>query len=557
MANAFDPALFPDRLNLGCGYDIREGYLNVDVNDFHGPDLVADITDLRMLPAGGYREIVAQDVLEHLPRTATVDVLREWNRLLAAGGELHLRVPSVLDLALLLKASENQSIEMQEKLIQCLFGTQAYNEDTHLTTFTEPLLRHYLDEAGFAVVNWGRRDNWLFEVDAEKVRSVDAAASVPPRVVRVSRDGGRRPEPPNLRELIDSGVAPPALGHPGPLKRALRRVLLDMGRPNAVHQMRVDLELLRRLEAVEHRDREISDWLLTTSNRGDETAGRVIQLESEFRAELEGLARRSADLEERLARTAELVPQDGPLYSDDGFRLERFDAGLGGTVVGFRERAEGTAAERLYLSFEDYFRGPEDEIRERQRAYLPLVARRGRVLDVGCGRGEFLELMRDAGIEAEGVDADPGMIEHCRGKGLDNVQVGDAVAYVEGLPEDSLGAIFAAQLIEHLPYVQLLRLLRAARDKLAPSRPLVLETVNPHAPQGLKNFWIDPTHRHPLFPETVVALCGLTGFAGAFIWYPHGSGDPDRDRIQQLDYAVVAETLAAIPGPSGASPGTE
>ena len=155
MTDAFDPALFPDRLNLGCGYDIRAGYLNVDVNDFHSPDLVADVTNLHMLPAGRYREILAQDVLEHLPRTATVDVLREWNRLLTVGGTVHLRVPSVLDLSLLLRAPENQSVEMQEKLIQCLFGTQAYSEDTHLTTFTEPLLRHYLDEAGFAVVTWG------------------------------------------------------------------------------------------------------------------------------------------------------------------------------------------------------------------------------------------------------------------------------------------------------------------------------------------------------------------------------------------------------------------
>ena len=81
----------------------------------------------------------------------------------------------------------------------------------------------------------------------------------------------------------------------------------------------------------------------------------------------------------------------------------------------------------------------------------------------------------------------------------------------------------------------------------------MVETVKPHAPQALKNFWIDPTHRHPLFPETVIALSGLTGFAGAYVWHPQGSGDPDRDRIQQPDYAVVAETSATRPGPRGAS----
>jgi predicted SAM-dependent methyltransferase len=544
MTDAFDPALFPDRLNLGCGYDIREGYLNVDVNDFHSPDLVADVTNLHMLPSGRYREILGQDVLEHLPRTATVGVLREWNRLLAVGGTLDLRVPSVLDLSLLLRAPENQSVEMQEKLIQCLFGTQAYSEDTHLTTFTEPLLRHYLDEAGFSVVKWGLRDQWLFEVTAEKVRSVDASAQAPPEADRgvLAPVGESRPTSAPLRELIQAGVNPPLQSEAGTVKRTTRQVLLQMGRPNAVHQQRVDLELLHRLEEVEHRQRELSEWLLITSNRGDETGGRAIELEGA----LARLADRSSELEHRLA---EFLAGDGPLYGDGAFQLERFDAGLGGTVVGFRAHADADGSERpgrLYVSFEDYFRGSEEEIRERQRAYLPLLRGRDRILDVGCGRGEFLELMRESGIEAEGVDLDPGMIEHCRSKGLDNVSVGDAAGYLEGLSDRSLGVVFAAQLIEHLPYQELLRFLRAARDKLKPGGLLVVETVNAHAAQALKNFWIDPTHRHPLFPETVIALCRLTGFAGAYVWHPQGTGDPDRDRIQQPDYAVVAETSAPV-----------
>lgn len=551
MADAFDAARFPDRLNLGCGYDRREGYLNVDINDFHSPDLVADVTNLHMLPAGTYREIVAQDVLEHLPRTETVQALREWNRLLAIGGTLELRIPSVLDVALLLRAPENQSVEMQEKLIQCLFGTQAYSEDTHLTTFTEPLLRHYLDEAGFAVVNWVLRDTWLFEVEAEKVAEAEQVAPVddsgpapaPSEVKSVAAPGEGQPDRSGLRELIDSGVAPPAPVHRGPLGQAVRGGLLLMGRPNAVHQIEVDRELLGRLEGLEHRTREISEWLLVTSNRSDATAGRLMELEREFRQALQDLDQRSQQLEQRQARTAELVPGGGPLYNDEGsFRLERFDAGVGGSVVGFRNGAHADTAGRLYLSFEDYFRGSEDEIRDRQRAYLRLLEDRGRILDVGCGRGEFLELMREAGIEATGVDIDPAMIEHCRGKGLENAEIGDAADYVADLPDQSLGAIFAAQVIEHLPYPELVRFLRTAREKLTPGGLLVVETVNPHAPQGLKNFWLDPTHRHPLFPETVVALCGLTGFAGAYIWYPQGSGDPDRDRIQQVDYAVVAQT---------------
>ncbi|MFL5830085.1 MAG: FkbM family methyltransferase, partial [Solirubrobacteraceae bacterium] len=87
----------------------------------------------------------------------------------------------------------------------------------------------------------------------------------------------------------------------------------------------------------------------------------------------------------------------------------------------------------------------------------------------------------------------------------------------------------------------LLRLLRAAALKLRPGGRLVLESVNPHSPLALKHFWIDPTHHHPLFPEVVLALCRISGFASGYIWFPGGSGDAENDRTEQLDYSVVAE----------------
>jgi predicted SAM-dependent methyltransferase len=178
VPSPFDPATAHKRLNLGCGYDLREGFLNVDLHAFHNPDLVADVTKLDMLPDAYYEEIVAQDVLEHIPRTETVNVLREWSRLLKVGGRLHLRVPSVIDLAELMKKPEHQNIAQQELFVQCLFGTQAYTEDTHYTTFTEPLLRHYLAEAQLAPETWGMRDEWLFEVDA--IRITAPASAAPP-----------------------------------------------------------------------------------------------------------------------------------------------------------------------------------------------------------------------------------------------------------------------------------------------------------------------------------------------------------------------------------------
>src|SRR6188472_231332 len=126
-------------------------------------------------------------------------------------------------------------------------------------------------------------------------------------------------------------------------------------------------------------------------------------------------------------------------------------------------------------------RGSTADVRERQRPYVDDFRGAAPVLDVGCGRGEFLGLLREAGIEARGVDADADMVAFARGAGLDVVQA-DAVAYLEGLDDGSLGGVFAAQLVEHLPPAALLRLLQLAARKLRPGGLLVAETINPLSP---------------------------------------------------------------------------
>jgi predicted SAM-dependent methyltransferase len=182
------------KLNLGCGWDLREGYVNVDFQDFHKPDLVADVRELSILPSSWFDEIVAQDVLEHLPRLDTPRTLAEWNRLLCIGGLLHLRMPNIVGLAELLVSPEKADIENQKNLVQCLFGTQAYTGDWHLTSFTEPLVRHYLAEAGFIIVRLGSRDHWLFDVTAKKSRLV-APIGADPRAVSFSYAPFPEPKP--------------------------------------------------------------------------------------------------------------------------------------------------------------------------------------------------------------------------------------------------------------------------------------------------------------------------------------------------------------------------
>jgi hypothetical protein len=172
MQSEFNYAKFPRRLNLGCGFDLRHGYLNVDFQPSHNPDLIADVGELGFLPTGYYEEILAQDVLEHLPRTSTCKVLVHWNRLLAPGGVLRLRVPNVLAIFERIASPDNQSVAVQEDLIQFLFGTQLYPGDFHFTSFTEVLLRHYLQTTGYEVLGIATMDDGNFDVTSRKVRSV-------------------------------------------------------------------------------------------------------------------------------------------------------------------------------------------------------------------------------------------------------------------------------------------------------------------------------------------------------------------------------------------------
>jgi hypothetical protein len=159
---------FPRKVNLGCGWDRREGYLNVDFNAFHEPDLVADVTNLTELPSDYYEEVLAIDVLEHIPRMRCVPTLLEWNRILITGGVLRLQVPNIIGLVGLMMDPQRQSVAQQELLCQCLYGTQAYSGDFHFNGFTEVTLHSRLQAAGFAVVQLNVRDHWLFEVEAVK-----------------------------------------------------------------------------------------------------------------------------------------------------------------------------------------------------------------------------------------------------------------------------------------------------------------------------------------------------------------------------------------------------
>jgi SAM-dependent methyltransferase len=203
-------------------------------------------------------------------------------------------------------------------------------------------------------------------------------------------------------------------------------------------------------------------------------------------------------------------------------------------------RGQGTVrGDEAYRAFEDIFRGSRERVAGLVAPYVELLADHGPVLDVGCGRGELLEALKDAGITATGVDIDEGMAAEGRALGL-AIEVGDAIEYLRSQPDGALGAIVSIQVIEHLPLEALRELFALSRTKLREGGLFVAETVNPHALHALKTFWVDLTHRHPIFPEVTLALAGAAGFSEAFFWHPGGVGDIAVDRFVQSSYALVA-----------------
>ena len=165
-----------------------------------------------------------------------------------------------------------------------------------------------------------------------------------------------------------------------------------------------------------------------------------------------------------------------------------------------------------YFGFEERFRGSEEDIKGRHRAYVECFQDASLVLDIGCGRGEFLELLAEAGIKARGVDLDLDMVLYCQEKGLDVIRE-DAFPYLASLPDESLSGLFAAQLVEHLEPTRIIELVNLCQRKLRPEGVLIFETPNPTCLTVFsRSFYMDFSHIRPIHPEAMKFLFESAGF---------------------------------------------
>ncbi len=190
-----------------------------------------------------------------------------------------------------------------------------------------------------------------------------------------------------------------------------------------------------------------------------------------------------------------------------------------------------------YLLFENIHRGDEATVKKRQADYVAYFQNCAHVLDIGCGRGEFLELLRESDIPGYGVEMNQTMVHHCRQKGL-NVEEGDIFSHLQSLPDNSLDGIFIAQVVEHYALKELHHLLKLCFDKLQHQKYVVVETQNPRSLYALsQHFYKDLSHAKPLHPDGLQHLIKTIGFQDAHVEYKT-LWEP---RFQELDTTNVSD----------------
>lgn len=401
---------------------------------------------------------------------------------------------------------------------------------------------------------------------ADVVRYLDEAAS---RTKGNPPTPGFTPPPPprraprtEARALVDEAYVHAPMGTDVPSGARLRfvkRGILAAMRPATSHQVIYNHRLAEAVKALA----EDVDQRLAAAQAGLATADLAMQ---EIADSLEQMESRLAARDRKFAELVDRVGQLEARQRWDRTELATHQSRLDIVLRAAREALPGTLDEsqlnllrrqldarydELYRDLENTFRGSRDEIRALVEEYIPDVqplAGTGPVVDLGCGRGEWLEALRDHGIEAYGIDTNEAFVAAGAERGLD-VRSGDALRHLHDVPESSLAAVTAFHLAEHVTLDSLVDLVDSALRALRPGGLLILETPNPtNVTVGASAFYIDPTHLKPLHPEFLKFLVLERGFVDADLRFLHPTDTPPLElpAIEGVDTSRVEAALGRL-----------
>jgi 2-polyprenyl-3-methyl-5-hydroxy-6-metoxy-1,4-benzoquinol methylase len=382
---------------------------------------------------------------------------------------------------------------------------------------------------------------WARELSAADERRSADISKVAAELTQMAEDFSK-----TIGELADSHQKVTALQHQqlGALFREQQEIVEDQKRLRADVHTHLGAE-----QESERRQREAQE-------KYDE---RLLHAGAQYETLVDVIDARVGEVARTLQQTRmELVMQGRRLTMILEEARRRLPGALAHDQLETLAREEPHVLDVLYASFEDQFRGSRHDIKERFRIYVPILKEAGLttgILDIGCGRGEWLEVLAEEGFEARGVELNLAMIEQCRERKLDVVS-GDAVTYLQGLPDNSLSAVTGFHFIEHVPFETLIKLLDETVRVVKPGGMVIFETPNPeNVLVGSQYFYFDPTHRNPLPASVVQFLLESRGLARVEVMRLHPAEhlkvegeDELTERFNDyffgpMDYAVTGRKL--------------
>lgn len=301
---------------------------------------------------------------------------------------------------------------------------------------------------------------------------------------------------------------------------------------------------------VHNAKNRIENLIDESRKQGEATARKI----DDFRRHLESFEERyypgirvEPFVLERIQEDLQQLKEQAPLVPSDG--------GNGDYGRPLKQWELPRSRDLRYAAFEEIFRGSSEWLKKKMEAYVSHFQDAPEpILDIGCGRGEFLELMREAGKQAYGIELNEYESNKLRERGLQVVSE-DAIKHLDGLPDQSVGGVFCAQVVEHLTPEDVYSVVSGLHRKMKVGAPLLIETINPLSIQAFHQFYlVDPTHIYPVHPQTLVFFLRYAGFSNVQvhkstsfpkeIQMPHPDQIPDSGLKQYL--SAITDRLNSV-----------